>query len=81
MNRRGFLKGILAAGAAPYVVTTAGLLMPVRQIVVADLTEASLEQMVVDIYKRVNQGGFAAILRPGMEKIFSESYGSGDWPA
>ena len=32
MNRRGFLKSILAAGVAPYVVTTAGVLMPVRQI-------------------------------------------------
>jgi hypothetical protein len=30
MNRRGFLKGILAAGVAPYVVTAAGVLMPVR---------------------------------------------------
>lgn len=32
MNRRGFLKAILAAGVAPYVVTTAGVLMPVRKI-------------------------------------------------
>ena len=32
MNRRGFLKGILASGVAPYVVTTAGLLMPCRAI-------------------------------------------------
>lgn len=30
MNRRSFLKGILAAGVAPYVVTSAGVLMPVR---------------------------------------------------
>lgn len=30
MNRRGFLKSILAAGVAPYVVTAAGVLMPVR---------------------------------------------------
>ena len=29
MNRRGFLQGILAAGVAPFVVTTAGVLMPV----------------------------------------------------
>lgn len=33
MNRRGFLKAILAAGVAPYVVTTAGVLMPVEKIV------------------------------------------------
>lgn len=31
MNRRSFLSAILAAGVAPYVVTTAGVLMPVRQ--------------------------------------------------
>lgn len=32
MNRRGFMKSILAAGVAPYVVTTAGVLMPVRRL-------------------------------------------------
>ena len=32
MNRRGFLAGVLAAGIAPYVVTTAGVLMPVRDL-------------------------------------------------
>lgn len=32
MNRRGFMKAILAAGVAPYVVTSAGVLMPVRKI-------------------------------------------------
>ncbi len=31
MNRRGFLRGILASGVAPFVVTAAGVLMPVRQ--------------------------------------------------
>lgn len=31
MNRRGFMQAILAAGVAPYVVTTAGVLMPVRR--------------------------------------------------
>lgn len=39
MNRRHFLQGlagILAAGVAPYVVTTAGVLMPVRKIVRID---------------------------------------------
>ena len=30
MNRRGFLGAILATGVAPYVVTAAGVLMPVR---------------------------------------------------
>ena len=33
MNRRGFLQSILALGVAPYVVTTAGVLMPVRQVI------------------------------------------------
>ena len=32
MNRRGFLQAILAAGVAPWVITKAGVLMPVRQI-------------------------------------------------
>lgn len=32
MDRRGFLRGILAAGVAPYVSTVAGVLMPVRKI-------------------------------------------------
>lgn len=32
MNRRGFLKSMLAAGAASYVVTSAGVLMPVRKL-------------------------------------------------
>ena len=34
MNRRGFLRSILAAGVAPYVVTTAGVLMPVHALYV-----------------------------------------------
>jgi hypothetical protein len=29
MNRRSFMQSILAAGLAPYVVTAAGVLMPV----------------------------------------------------
>lgn len=33
MNRRHFMQSILAAGVAPWVVTTAGVLMPVRKIV------------------------------------------------
>lgn len=37
MNRRGFLKGMLAAGVAPYVVTTSGVLMPVRKIITPDV--------------------------------------------
>jgi hypothetical protein len=33
MDRRGFMKAILAAGVAPYVVTTSGVLMPVRRVI------------------------------------------------
>ncbi len=33
MERRGFLKSVLALGVAPWVVTKAGVLMPVRKIV------------------------------------------------
>jgi hypothetical protein len=36
MNRRSFMHGILAAGAAPYVVTAAGVLMPVRALAVVE---------------------------------------------
>lgn len=32
MNRRGFIQSILAAAAAPYVSTAAGVLMPVRTV-------------------------------------------------
>ncbi len=33
MNRRSFMQSILAASAAPWVCTTAGVLMPVRKII------------------------------------------------
>ena len=33
MNRRSFLQGILAAGVAPWIITTPGILMPVKKIV------------------------------------------------
>ena len=33
MNRRGFMQSILATSVAPWVCTTAGVLMPVRQII------------------------------------------------
>lgn len=36
MNRRGFLKSILAAGVAPYVSTMAGVLMPAPRRVFAE---------------------------------------------
>ena len=36
MDRRGFLKAILAAGVAPYVITTAGVLMPVKKLAIVE---------------------------------------------
>ena len=35
MDRRGFMQSILAAGIAPWVVTSAGVLMPVRKVIAA----------------------------------------------
>jgi hypothetical protein len=46
MNRRGFLKGILASGVAPYVVTTAGVLMPVRKLLVPPVLYESWAERV-----------------------------------
>ena len=49
MNRRHFLRG---AVAAPFVITTPGILMPVRKLWTPQesLTEATLERMLVDLY-------------------------------
>ena len=47
MNRRGFLQSILALGVAPYVVTTAGVLMPVRQVITIPDVETLWIQPVV----------------------------------
>lgn len=66
MDRRGFLTGmagILAAGAAPAIITTPGLLMPIRKIIVPSQVMAlgawsveydgpslSLGEMIREIY-------------------------------
>lgn len=42
MNRRGFLQTCLASSIAPYVITTAGVLMPVRKIWTAESAGVSL---------------------------------------
>jgi hypothetical protein len=55
MNRRGFLRSILAAGVAPYVVTTAGVLMPVRKLVTPDFGASILwrtRYQIEEIVKR-----------------------------
>lgn len=51
MNRRGFLSAILAAGVAPYVVTTAGILMPTTQILT--LSALAMEDWVPNSYGEV----------------------------
>lgn len=51
MNRRGFLKSILAAGAAPYVVTTAELLMPVRPLATPDVLTIEKLRAAIDAMK------------------------------
>jgi hypothetical protein len=45
MERRGFLRGILAAGMAPAVVK-AELLMPVRKIFVPTFAAATMDDMI-----------------------------------
>ena len=37
MNRRGFLQTCIALGAAPYVITGAGVLMPVQKVLSAPI--------------------------------------------
>jgi len=46
MNRRSFMQAILAAGVAPYVCTTSGVLMPVRAIAEPSLVVLSDARMV-----------------------------------
>lgn len=75
MNRRGFLKGILAAGVAPYVVTTAGALMPAKKIV--SLSEAALEDTVVYLHKEygiIVTGNFSKALWPGVKYAWNKHY-------
>lgn len=51
MNRRLFLQGmvgILAAGVAPSIITTPGLLMPVRKIAMLDELTYYEQEIVID---------------------------------
>ena len=45
MNRRGFLQACLAAATAPYVITSAGVLMPVRKIFVPEVQGPAVQLM------------------------------------
>lgn len=77
MNRRSFLRGMGAAVAAPWVITSAGVLMPVRQIVSAAppmmLTEAALERVVLELMPP-GSCAFAHILQPGVKRYFDGAY-------
>ncbi len=68
MNRRGFLRGVLAAGVAPYVVTAAGVLMPVKRLALPDpfagyvaITEELLTVSAISIEAMVRADLAAAI--------------------
>lgn len=54
MNRRGFLQAILASATAPYVVTTAGVLMPVKKILVPPILV--IEPWQKDLLDKLNGG-------------------------
>lgn len=62
MDRRGFLKGILAAGVAPYVITTPGLLMPVRGILVPSFHKTQGSVRWVSIVERMDE--FVKLTKP-----------------
>ena len=65
MNRRGFLQAILAAGVAPWVITKAGVLMPVRKVIVPppviwhsnQLSEAAAEQWERALFQPIPTSG------------------------
>lgn len=64
MNRRSFLQACLAAAAAPYVVTSAGVLMPVRSRDIWTLTESNLEAMLIEIGKLTDDRGLKIQILP-----------------
>ena len=53
MDRRGFLKDILAAGVAPFVVTASGVLMPVKKLV-TPTQDLTCDLLVVDGLLAIN---------------------------
>jgi len=60
MNRRSFMQSILAAGVAPYVCTTAGVLMPGRGIFVPRAyivyTENGIDWIALDSMLHIKHG-------------------------
>lgn len=59
MNRRGFLRTILASGVAPYVCTAAGVLMPVKKLVVP--VGFTLEELKRSVFVQRNPGDLVII--------------------
>lgn len=54
MNRRGFLTGIIAACAAPAIIRTPGLIMPIKPIKPIDLTTVGISHLSwVAIHRRM----------------------------
>lgn len=52
MNRRVFLTGIISACAAPAIIRTPGLIMPIKPklLGVSDLTQSALEEIMLAWY-------------------------------
>jgi hypothetical protein len=62
VNRRGFLAGVLAAGIAPAIICTPGILMPVRKIAVPQFPDVIYGEPITltsaDIFKRFDGSEF-----------------------
>lgn len=65
MNRRGFIQAILAAGVAPYVVTTSGILMPIRKLVVPTVEAFMSSAAAGEIRTIVNYGESTMMFHEG----------------
>lgn len=73
MNRRSFLRGILAAGAAPAIVK-ASALMPARGIILPTLEE-TLKYTAHHHYGKVmTSAEFVKVLWPGISVWYKEQY-------
>jgi len=78
MKRRSFMSLLLAAGVAPYVSTMAGVLMPVRNILISgDLTEDAIADMVAALDNAVEpifRGDIIAFSQSGIRRAsYSDS--------
>lgn len=80
MDRRGFLKGILAAASAPAIVQLSNLMplyIPSQSL---ELNEASLEEAMIAIWSRmpsksvIMHPSSAKLLWPGVREIWEQTY-------